>query len=153
LKSALQRYKYGLDVSLAPALASLLSSRLPWRFEEYDIVVPVPLHTSRLRWRGFNQALLLTRHLKPRERSLVDPWVLQRVRATQPQVELDHQQRSANVVGAFRVSSQSRLRDKRVLLLDDVFTTGATVNECSRELRRAGAESVDVLVLARAVLR
>ncbi len=152
LKVMLQRYKYNRDVSLAPALARLLSRRLA-DASGYDLVIPVPLHLTRLRWRGFNQALLLTRYLPPSVRARVDPHVLSRVRATRPQVELDQSERASNVSGAFQVADRSRVRNKRVLLLDDVLTTGATVDECARALRRAGAQCVDVVVLARAVLR
>ncbi len=153
LKSVLQRYKYNRDVSLAPALANLLSRRLPVSLHDYDLLVPVPLHRSRLRWRGFNQALLLARHLRPPMPARIEPFALQRVRPTRPQVELDHRDRRSNVAGAFRVAHKESIRNRRVLLFDDVLTTGSTVNECSRELLRAGARFVDVLVLARAVLR
>lgn len=153
LKAVLQRYKYSRDVSLAPALANLLSHRLPLSLDDYDLVIPVPLHSSRLRWRGFNQALLLARQLKPSIRARIDPFALQRVRPTRPQVELNHGDRKANVAGAFRATRTACLHERRVLLFDDVMTTGSTVNECSRELLRAGARFVDVLVLARAVLR
>lgn len=153
LKDILQRFKYNREISLTPALADLLNQRLPLELSDYDLVIPVPLHSSRLRWRGFNQALLLARHLHPCVRDKIDPFALQRVRATRPQVELGHGERKANVAGAFLVRHRNHIEKRRVLLVDDVLTTGATVNECSRALRRAGAELVDVLVIARAVLR
>lgn len=151
LKLMLQRYKYNHDVTLAPPLARLLSRCLA-DASEYDLVVPVPLHVTRLRWRGFNQAMLLTRYLSPAVRARVDPHVLARVRPTRPQVELDQSERASNVSGAFQVADKTRVRGKRILLLDDVLTTGATVDECARVLRRGGAKCVDVVVLARAVL-
>jgi ComF family protein len=155
LRQALQRYKYGPDVSLAPALAKVLTEHasMVLSVNTYDLIMPVPLHISRLRWRGFNQALLLARELARQQRVPIDPFVLERVRATAPQVELDDAARRRNVARAFRVVDPARIRGRRVLLVDDVYTTGATANECSRTLLRAGAAHVDVLVLSRAVLR
>jgi ComF family protein len=152
LKSVLQRYKYNRDVGLAAPLARLLEQRNPFDIAEYDVLMPVPLHLSRLRWRGFNQALLLARRIARTRGASVDPFSLERTRATQPQVELDEQERRRNVARAFRVSRPAQVRDRRILLVDDVYTTGSTVDECSRVLLKAGARSVDVLVLARAVI-
>jgi ComF family protein len=114
-------------------------------------LIPVPLHPERLRWRGFNQSLLLSRPLARAWNVPVDPFVLRRRRATPPQVGLDERARRLNVGGAFAVAEGASLKDLGVLLIDDVFTTGATVNECAITLRRAGAARVDVLVLARAL--
>ncbi len=113
--------------------------------------MPVPLHASRLRKRGFNQALLLARGAST-EYSI--PLVydnLIRVRPTRPQVELTGKERAANVTGAFGLRRGADVEGKRVLLIDDVLTTGATMNECSRTLRGAGAEAVVALTLARTV--
>ncbi len=153
LKSVLQRYKYGRDVTLARPLARLLQDRAPLSVGDYDLVVPVPLHIGRLRWRGFNQSQFLVRALARRAGVRVDALSLQRTRATHPQVQLSDRERQHNVRHAFRVMRPQRMRGRQILLFDDVYTTGATVNECSRALLRAGATRVDVLVLARAVLR
>lgn len=152
LKSVLQRYKYNRDVALAAPLGQLLRRGCPFDLADYDLVLPVPLHLSRLRWRGFNQAALLARRIVAGTRLPVDVFSLERARATQPQVELDEKERRRNVAAAFRVSRPERIRNRRVLLVDDVYTTGSTVNECSFTLRAAGARRVDVLVLARAIL-
>jgi ComF family protein len=152
LKSVLQRYKYNRDVGLAAPLARLLHQRCPLDVAEYDMLMPVPLHVTRLRWRGFNQALLLARRIARPSGGRVDPFSLERYRATQPQVELDEKERRHNVARAFRVRKPAKVRDRRILLVDDVYTTGSTVNECSRVLLEAGARSVDILVLARAVI-
>jgi ComF family protein len=149
LKPVLQRYKYNRDVSLAPLLGALLAERAPLSPAAYDVIIPVPLHISRLRWRGFNQAHLLVQHFAGR--CAIDPYSLARVRPTRPQVDLREAERRRNVAGAFRVTRPERIDGRRVLLVDDVYTTGATVDECSDALRRAGARGVDVLVLARAV--
>jgi ComF family protein len=149
----LQQYKYQRDVWLARPLGALVAARAPFDPDDYDVIMPVPLHVQRLRWRGFNQAQLLARPLARAVRLPLDPHALHRVRPTRPQVDLDETQRRHNVAGAFRVARTDRVAGRRILLVDDVFTTGATVNECSRVLLRAHAKQVDVLVLARAVLR
>lgn len=148
----LQRYKYNRDVGLAAPLARVLQQRSPFDVTKYDVLMPVPLHVSRLRWRGFNQALLLAGRIGRGHGVRVDAFSLERSRATQPQVELDENDRRRNVARAFRVTRPAKVRDHRILLVDDVYTTGSTVNECSRVLLDAGARSVDVLVLARAVI-
>ena len=153
LKTVLQQYKYGRNVSLAVPLAGLLLDCCPLPLEAYDLIIPVPLHLTRLRWRGFNQAQFLAHRLAVAARLPLDPFALQRVRPTRPQVQLDVDQRRQNVARAFHVVRPQRVCDRRVLLVDDVYTTGATVNECSRALLQAGANTVDVLVLARAILQ
>jgi len=116
------------------------------------VVVPVPLHGSKLRQRGFNQAEEIARaalkNLRRSELTLA-PGVLHRRRATESQTGLSDHQRQQNVRGAFEVASSEAITDKDVLLVDDVFTTGATVSECVRVLRRAGADRVFVATVAR----
>lgn len=147
---ALHQFKYSHDVTLAPVLGSLLAQRCPLPLP-HDIVVPVPLHISRLRWRGFNQALFLAKPLAARAGIRLDPFALRRARATVSQVGLDESSRRRNLNGAFTVADVGAVRDRRILLVDDVYTTGATADECAHVLRRAGARQVDVLVLARVV--
>jgi ComF family protein len=151
LKAALQRYKYNPDVSLARPLGRLLAARCPLPAGTYSVIMPVPLHLTRLRWRGFNQSQLLAWSLARRAGVPLDAFSLERVRPTRPQVELDHAARQQNVKHAFQVQRPERVRGQRILLVDDVYTTGATADECSRELMRGGAAAVDVLTLARAV--
>jgi len=150
LIQVLARLKYGRDVSLAPVLAKYLLERLPLE-PAHDLLVPVPLHRDRLRWRGFNQAMSLAKAVGRSHGIAVEPLVLQRTRATPPQVGLDAADRRRNVRGAFAVRQPYLARGRRVLLVDDVMTTGATAHECARVLRAAGAARVDVLVLARAL--
>jgi ComF family protein len=152
LKTVLQRYKYGRDVTLVRPLARLLTERSPLVLADYDLIVPVPLHLDRLRWRGFNQSQFLAHALARGSGIRVDAFSLQRMHATRPQVQLREADRRHNVRHAFRVARPGHVHGRRLLLVDDVYTTGATADECSRVLRRAGARSVDVLVLARAVL-
>jgi ComF family protein len=114
----------------------------------FDRIVPVPLHPGRLRQRGFNQALLLARSFFPGDRA-VRADLLERSRATPPQTGLSGEVRRRNLKGAFRAAAPQEVDGRTVLLVDDVFTTGATADECARTLRRAGAAEVQVLTLAR----
>ena len=115
-----------------------------------DRVMPVPLHRTRLRTRGFNQALLLAAAVGRRFSLELDYDNLVRIRATRPQVELNGPERTQNVRGAFELRRPDAVAGMRLLLVDDVFTTGATLNECSRVLKEAGAASVIAFTLARA---
>lgn len=151
LDSIIRRHKYGLDQSLGRALAECLGDELPLALERYDLVVPVPLHRARLRWRGFNQAALLGAAVARRLGRPLDVACLARVRPTPPQTMQSHDERERNVRDAFAVRRPGRVAGRRVLLVDDVMTTGATANECARVLLKAGAHGVDVFTLARAV--
>lgn len=150
LATVIQSLKYDRDISLAPLLSGLLLRYLPI-LAPFDLILPVPLHRERLRWRGFNQAVLLARRLSRHSRKPLALRALIRHVATKPQVELGEAERRQNVRGAFEVRDRGVVHQRRVLLIDDVLTTGATVDECARTLRRAGASQVDVLTLARAV--
>lgn len=113
-----------------------------------DLVAPVPLHPKRLRMRGFNQSVELARPLQKHAGLLVLPKALARQRPTVPQFTLQRSERAKNIKGAFTADA-SIVSGKHVLLLDDIMTSGATISECARTLRKSGAARVDVLVLAR----
>jgi ComF family protein len=119
--------------------------------QQPEIIVPVPLHTKRLRQRGFNQALILCRKIFPEWRGMIDPHILERHSWTQPQTGLSGKERRRNVQNAFKVRRPEKIKNKRILLVDDVFTTGATVNECARILVKNKANVVDVFTFARAI--
>ncbi len=118
---------------------------------EPDLVLPVPLHPSRLRRRGFNQSLLIAQACFPRWRARIQPDLLVRRRATVPQTSLTGSSRRRNLQGAFALGQGERLHGGRVLLVDDVFTTGSTVRECVAVLRRAGAARIEVFTLCRSI--
>jgi ComF family protein len=141
LAVAILRAKTVRDGALARELGRIVASVLP----EHDLAVPVPLHPRRLRARGFNQSAELLRGAG------AGPTVglLVRMRDTPPQTGRPRWFRLHNVRGAFEVRVPARVRGRRVLLLDDVMTTGATADACARALARAGAAAVTVLVLAR----
>jgi len=153
--------KYRGKIQLARPLGMLLffSFIALWDEKRIDVVIPVPLHVKRLKKRGFNQALLLVMdwgfYAKTFNIELshmhVESHLLARNRWTEPQTGLDRKKRKANIKNAFRVRDAEKLNGKRVLLVDDVYTTGATADECAKVLLGAGAGQVDVLTLARAM--
>ena len=143
-----ERYKFGGDLAAGRVLATL------WQHEPQPLALPeavvvVPLHTGRLRQRGYNQALELAKPLARAFDVALHVDVLRRVRPTQAQTELDARARRRNVRGAFALASDVTL-PAHVAVLDDVMTTGATLAECARVLKRAGVQTVDVWALARA---
>lgn len=160
LRALTQAYKYAGKVQLAEPLSLLLLAayRYHWPRGDIDLVVPVPLNIKRLRQRGFNQAFLPIRHwpalaskLNWRPPGRVAANVIERHRRTEPQASIGRKKRASNVKDAFRIVEPNRIAARRILLIDDVYTTGATVNECAGVLMRAGAARVEVLTLARAL--
>jgi ComF family protein len=161
LRTAIQQHKYAGREGLAEPLGQLLWCVLShyWQPSGFDRVVPVPLHPRRLRERGFNQAHALIRKW-PRlagaqgsrlPHNWIDTDVLERCRPTRPQTGLRREERAANLQGAFVLKAGARIDGARILIVDDVLTTGATVDACARTLLRGGAAQVQVLTLARAV--
>jgi ComF family protein len=150
-RSFIFRLKHGKDLSLVPLLARWLYVRGRLIWSGCDVIVPVPLHWTRMAWRSFNQSALLTRGLSRLTGLPHNPSLLKRVKRTPPQGHLTVHQRADNVRHAFRVNQKhlESLQGARVVLVDDVYTTGATLTACARTLLRAGAQSVSVLTLAR----
>ena len=152
IPAILAQFKYRGHSRLAKPLGDLLAGyRDPdLSFADYGLVIPVPLHPRRLRQRGFNQSLLLARRISRRHSLPLDFTALRRIRPTVPQTELSAAERQKNIRGAFAISDPRPVNGKNLLLVDDVYTTGATVEECAKVLIKAGARQVDVLTLARA---
>ncbi len=146
-------FKHGDRTEWAPAFGAWMARAGAELLAEADMVAPVPLHWTRLALRRFNQSALLARSIGKTSGVPVIPDLLVRRRRTSSQGGLTRIQRRDNVRGAFAVRPARRdaLRGRRVVLVDDVLTTGATATMCARTLRRAGAAGVDVLVLARVV--
>jgi len=151
LRELVHLYKYGRIQTLARPLGVLLTAALPGD-EQFDLIVPVPLHWRRQWQRGFNQSELLAREIA-RARGVSMERPLKRTRATQTQAGLSNTERRRNVVAAFVVRWGSyggrRIQGKRVLLIDDVMTTGSTASSCASALKRAGAARVALLTVAR----
>ena len=153
LMEAIHRLKYGKHTSLSKPLSALVRETFfqCWDGTTVELLVPVPLHLKRLRQRGFNQAHLLIRGWAKQAGMAFDGLTLSRSRWTEPQTTLSRKERKKNIRGAFLVKHPERIGGKKIVLVDDVYTTGSTVNECARVLMKAGAALVDVLTLARAV--
>jgi ComF family protein len=153
LQGAIHHWKYEGKTHLTPFFAEWMAEGLNryWEPDSLDLLIPVPLHPQRLRQRGFNQALLLVKELSRRTGLPYQKTILQKKKSTIPQVNLSSVEREKGVRGTFHVIGREELLGKSVLLVDDVYTTGATVNECSKVLLRGGAERVDVLTLAHAI--
>ncbi|MDX7953602.1 ComF family protein [Lichenihabitans sp. Uapishka_5] len=147
------RLKYGDRPDYARVMGRWMAEAGSALLDDVDLVVPVPLHRSRLWRRRFNQAAELARAVALVRGLPLDLDGLTRVKPTRSQVGLSRTERADNIQGAFRVApdAKGRFRSRRVLLVDDVLTTGATVNAVSRALLRDGAATVDVLVFARVV--
>jgi ComF family protein len=139
-----QKYKYGPDLTLAPILGRLLGTT---SCGEVDAIVAMPLGASRLRTRGFNQAHEIARVAARMRRLPLLARACRKVSETPPQASLPWKERSANVRGSFVCDAD--LRGLRIALVDDVMTTGATLNELARVVKRAGARAVCAWVVAR----
>lgn len=155
LDSLITRFKFGGDLAAGAVLTNLLKSYLAERIAapaptSARLMMPVPLHDDRLCERGFNQALELAKPLSRFFGMALLPQGMQRKRATPQQTGLNALHRRRNVRGAFVVDVD--VRDRQVILVDDVITTAATVRECAKTLKRAGAASVQVWALARAAV-
>lgn len=147
LRDAIHRFKYRGTQALAQPLGQLMAECWP-AYIPAEVLVPVPLHPTRLAERGYNQAALLAQELGAAIGLPVGTGSLARIRATAPQVTLDAAARRENVRGAFRCLDD-RMAGRRVVLIDDVCTTGATLSACSTALRGAGARSIWAYTLAR----
>jgi len=147
------RLKYNDRLELARALGTMMVRAGAELLSDAQVIVPVPLHRWRLWRRRFNQAMALAKVVSSESGVACDPTLLARVKRTRRQVGLTKAQRQENLQGAFRVppEARARLRDKRVLLVDDVLTTGSTGNAAARALLRGGAARVDILAFARVV--
>lgn len=148
LREAIVLFKYRGKRSLTKHFIQAMIPALP-TLPSIDILVPVPLHPQRLREREYNQSLLLAHGLSQHLQIPLLLSCLLRIRPTAPQTSLSKKERLTNLHRAFAVNDASRIKDQRILLIDDVFTTGTTLHECAKTLRKAGAGTVYGLTLAR----
>jgi ComF family protein len=153
LKEIIHQFKYRSHPSLARPLAARLATLYAAHREQLkaDLIIPVPLHGAREKERGFNQAAELAKRLARLTGIRVEPGWLLRKRPTKVQAGLSRRERRLNMSGAFAVPEKAECGGKSVLLLDDVFTTGATLNECARILKQEGAHRVSALTVARVI--
>jgi ComF family protein len=148
LREAIHAFKYNETPHLADLFSEWMSET--WRSSRLDAscCAPVPLHTSRLRERGFNQSEWLSERFSKRTKLAHKPRALQRIRRTDQQALLEPDQRRQNVKDAF-IADATQVKDMKIVLIDDVLTTGATMSECARVLLEAGASEVFALTLTR----
>lgn len=147
--SLLRQLKYGKGTAILPLVEELseqFSSLLP---KKTDIILPVPLHRHRLRCRGYNQSLLLARAMFPQHRTIINPNVLKRVENTVSQTGLSRKERRKNLRNAFVVRLPEYVRKKTVCLVDDIYTTGSTMEECAKVLVKSGACDVYGITVVR----
>lgn len=152
-KRIITTFKYSDRTSLAIILSNLMATRGGELLNTCDMIVPVPLHWRRLISRRYNQSYLLAKRLAKGGNKLLAKRLLKRVRYTMQQTGLSRTERDRNVRGAFKVRASRHVKDKTVLLVDDVLTTGATVESCARALKKAGAAKVYVLTVARRTVK
>lgn len=161
LMAVIHCLKYKGKIQLARPLGILLFATFIhyWEKNSIDLIVPVPLHAKKIKKRGFNPSFLLVRdwariaaalNVELPDMPIVRDTLL-RIRWTEPQTGLRRKERLTNIKNAFSVSDSSKIAGKRILLVDDVYTTGATANECAKVMLKGGAGHVDVLTLARAM--
>jgi len=149
--NAIHHFKYNRNISIGEILASFMAdfSFPDIDFTDYSLMMPVPLHIKRLRERGFNQSLILARAIGEKQQIPVTFSLLKRHKFTLTQTSSNKKERKQNIKGAFEVSNKKEIAGKNIILVDDVYTTGATANECAKTLIKAGVQKVSVLTLAR----
>lgn len=152
IRQLIHCFKYQGMLRVGKFLASSVSEYVQTNPLTADCVVPVPIGIKKLRHREFNQSLVLAREAGKKLKVPVYPFALKREREVAAQMRLSRQERMRNIRGAFGVREASHIHNKKVLLVDDVLTTGATASECTRILLKHGASQVRVLTLARTVL-
>lgn len=153
-RKIVEKLKYGLREEYAPFMAARMESAVRAEFAgtPFCAIVPVPLHSVRRRERGFNQSLLLARDLGRRLCLPVADGLLKRTRATESQTRLNRNERADNIRNAFAVRTPEEAHGRMFLIVDDVYTTGATLNECARMLAGAGASGICCISFCRASL-
>ncbi len=150
LRKALIAFKYNGALHLGKPLGQFLieAFRMHYADSPFDGIVPIPLHPKRLCSRGYNQVIIVGEKLSRASGIPLARTLLEKKDNRPPQARLSRRERAVNVRGAFRVAQPGRVKGRRILLIDDVATTGATVTEAAKTLMRSGASRVDVLVLA-----
>lgn len=150
LRQGILRFKYAGHLHLADLLGGLLIEEFRRHYEgqPMDLIVPVPIHSRRIVHRGFNQSVVLSERLAAATGLPVERKLLVKTKDTPPQATLGRTERLKNLAGSFSVRHAERLRDKSILLVDDVATTGSTITEASKTIMKAGAGKISVLVLS-----
>ena len=149
LEKAIKLLKFRLKKRIARYLSDIMANHNPFR--DFDLIIPVPLHKHRLDERGFNQSELIAAEISKRSGAPLVGDCLIRIKDTKHQFELGRAERLSNLNGAFAINDPQTVKGKRILLIDDIYTTGSTIGECRRCLLESGAGPVNSLILSRPV--
>ena len=149
-RTAINSLKFRGHRQLASFLSRIVTVELEQKFcsENYDYLIPIPLHIRRQIQRGYNQTFEVTRHLPLSWRQIINVNILKRIKHSKPTSQMTHQERVKKIKNSFSVINAEVISGKRILIFDDIVTTRSTVNECARILKKAGASKVDVLTIA-----
>ena len=151
IRSLMLDYKFNDNSHLYKTFSNFLlkNEKFVENIKRYDIIVPVPLSKKRKMERGYNQSELIAREISNSVNVFFDSYCLRKTKNTTAQSTLDKQDRLINAEGAYEVRNPKKLSQKRVLIFDDIYTTGSTVNECSKIIKQVGAKSIGVLTIAK----
>ncbi len=119
------------------------------QFKIYDIIIPVPISKKRKKERGYNQSLLIAKEISLKENKNLGDKIISKVKNNNTQSKLNKEERAENVKNVYKITNNKEIINKNILLIDDIYTTGATLNECSKMLKQAGAKKIDVLTIAK----
>lgn len=152
-RALVHKFKFDGFTNLSVFLGSIILQKYLYdeRLGNEDIIIPVPLHISRFRERGFNQAELIARQLTKYTSIPTETDILKRIKKTEPQYEMTLEERQKNLLNAFKVMDKNKLKNRNVLVVDDIFTTGSTAYEVSKTLIKGGAEKINFLTVCRAL--
>ncbi|MEW6455952.1 MAG: ComF family protein [Acidobacteriota bacterium] len=153
LKELILLFKFRKIKSLGGKLALFLynSTKIDINFSEIDFIIPVPLHKKRLKERGFNQSELISKEINRMVNKKILNDVLVKRKNTIPQTLIDFNERKRNIHGAFQLKNAEVIKDKNILLVDDVYTTGSTIFECAKTLLKGNPKSISIITLARSL--
>lgn len=150
IREKILQYKFEDKAYLASTIYEFFmnNEKLYGFLKKYDIIIPIPISSSRKRERGYNQSELLARKISRMASIPIEMQVLKKVKHNQPQSSLNRQQRKQNVKNVYKVQNELKIQNKKILLLDDIYTTGSTSNECARMLKLNGSSTVGILTIA-----
>ena len=150
IRRKILQYKFEDKAYLANTIYEFFmnNEKLYGFLKKYDIIIPIPISLSRKRERGYNQSELLARKVSKMAGISIEMQVLKKAKNNQPQSSLNKEQRRENVKNVYKVQNELKIQNKKILLLDDIYTTGSTANECARVLKVAGSQTVGILTIA-----
>ena len=152
IREKLIQYKFQGKSYLSTFFAKILQNheKMSRLLEKYDIIIPVPMYSKKEKLRGYNQTALIAKEIAKAYQNLIyDGKSLQKIKDTKMQSSLNKKQRKNNIKNAYNVINQQKIKNKKIVLLDDIYTTGATANECSKMLKQAGAKEILVVTIAK----